>query len=317
MRRSINDQLGYADRFNKNENIMSYNQYPAQGEAVGKYIAINFLDYSNQLFNYRVRFQKSTTYEQFEDIIPGTYDPDENLPIIFKIVRYDVEAPYKAILVSTYGHLIVTTTEELDKVSYYDEYYCRDIQRQITDMNKQMYVPVVITESEEEFIESFASERITIYPIQSNILYGRRVWIEYDNDLMNIPYGEEYQSVDPNKYEFTDQMAEEVIERDNTLRVLPKEQLASYPVYYNIHSKSFVDNPKRSMGTGWVVRADIDSPDGQVVVIQTDGTNAKFICLDEARFYYDTEDTRKIDINIPIFYGFDDHNLYNYIESLI
>ena len=56
MRRSINDQLGYADRFNKNENIMSYNQYPAQGEVVGKYIAINFLDYSNQLFNYRVRF---------------------------------------------------------------------------------------------------------------------------------------------------------------------------------------------------------------------------------------------------------------------
>jgi len=315
MRRSINDQLGFADRFNRNENIMTYNYYPAQGEAVGKYIAINILDYSNQEFNYRVRFNKST-YEQYSTIIPSPYNQDRNLPLIFKIVRYDTEAPYKAILVSIYGHLIVTTTEELDKVSYYNAYYCLDIQHKIAAMGKQMYTPVIITESEEAFMESFAAEKISIYPIQSDILYGRRVWIEYDNDLMNIPYGQETEPVDPNKFEFTDQMAADVVERDNKLRGLPKEQLASYPVYYEIHSKSFVDNPKRSMGTGWVARADIDSPDGQVVVVYPNGPYTRFICLDEAKFYYDTEDTRKLDINIPKFYGFDTHNLYNYIESI-
>lgn len=320
MRRCINDQFNFVDRSNKNKNVMSYTGafgYPIQDtNAVGKYIAINFFDMINQSYCFRVKFPKSTTYEEYKDILPNVYDPKENFPVIFKIVRFDLVYPYRAILVSIYGHLLVTTTEEVNNLLYYEGgSYCDSIKTQIENLGKEMYM-YIITTSEENFINGFISEKIHIFPQQYDEIYGKKVWIEYDNDLENVKAEDTLYPVPKNNYEFTDEMYQEVIERDVSLKNKSRKELESYPVYYNTHSQSFMNDPLRSMSIGYVVRCDINDPDGQVVVIQENGREQRFICLDEAKFYYDDQDNTKINIVPPRFYKEGKDTLYDYLEPL-
>lgn len=317
MRRSINDQLGFADRYTSNERVITFNTYPVQNDnALGKYIGISFLDYINQSFNYRIRLRKET-YDKYKDILPKTYHRFDNIPIPFKIVRFDIDDPHKAILVSIFGHVLVTTTDIIDQIGYYNQYYCNNMKDYIENLGKEMYIPNNMI-YEDDFFDNFAKEKIHIFPIQSDIIYGQRVWIEFDKDLDDIPFGMENYPVPGNKFEFTDEMAREVVERDASLKNVDRNLLESYPVYYNVHSKSFIDNPKRSMLIGYVIRADIDSPDGQVVVVCKDQDIIKYFCLDEAKFFYDTDDNRKIDVRIPSSYSTikDYNSVYDYIESL-
>lgn len=315
MRRCINDQFNFVDRSNKNKNVMSYTGafgYPIQDtNAVGKYIAINFYDFCNQSYNFRVKFPNAI-YEEYQDIIPNIYNKKENLPVIFEIVRFDITAPYRAILVSIYGHVIVTTTEEINNILYYDTSYCNNIKSKIESLGKQMYINIITT-SEEDFINEFSEEKMHIYPAQYDEIFGKRVYIEFDNDLESIDYKDTVYPVEKNKYEFTDEMYEEVIERDVSLKNKSRKEIESYPVYYNTHSQSFMNDSLRSMEIGYIIRLDINDPDGQVVVMSTDSFGRRYYCLDEAKFYYDTENKIQLSINPPLNY-IEEKTIYNTIH---
>lgn len=345
MRRSINDQFGFSDRrsinpYSEADKGFGYDSFRVQNaNVVGKYIAINFIDYMCQSFNYKSRIS-SVVCEKYSNI-PKTFDPFTNVPVIFKVVRFDSVKPYRAILVSIYGHVIVTTTTIINKIGYYDVNYCREVKNKIESLGKEMYTPIICT-TEQEYINNFASDYIHSYPVQSDLIYGKRVWIEFEPDMKNnYKYNKDRDksythwggtiNTEPNQYEFTDQMAQDVVTRNPDLKNMPREILASYPSYYNIHSKSFVDNPKRVAAdncstalnykgfVGYIIRADENSSDGHVVVTYVYNGTRRYVCLDEAKFYYETDDTgaaSKIDIAPPTYYlETRPHNLYTYLEN--
>lgn len=333
MRRSVNDQFGFTDRrtinpYSAEDPGFGFDGYRAQNlNIVGKYIAINFIDYMCQSFNYKARIP-SVVCEQYPDIMPKTFDPFTNVPVIFKVVRCDSVKPFRVILVSIYGHVVVTTVEKLDEVGYYDVGYCREVKNKIESMGKQMYTPIICT-TEEDYVNNFSSNYIHSYPVQSDLIYGKRVWIEFEKDMKNKYGWGGSINTERNKFEFTDAMAEKVIEMDPDLKDTPRKILESYPIYYNIHSQSYIDDPKRVSNPsnsstykgliGYVIRVDENSSDGHVVVTYIYNGQRRFVCLDEARFYYDTEDdsaASKIDITPPTYYlESRPHNLYTYLEN--
>jgi hypothetical protein len=66
--------------------------------------------------------------------------------------------------------------------------------------------------------------------------------------------------------------------------------LASYPHTYNIHSQSNIDMPRRTTKKGIIIRADMQSVEPHIVVMEYSESNSvRYICDDEARFYIDTD----------------------------
>ena len=283
---------------NQYEDIFSLSSYPKQdSEYLNTFTTINFKNVKEN--TYYPRFVFNTLYKQY---IPDLYE--NSYPIYFRIVRMDLERPYKAILIGTDGTVIVTKSDNIrNQVFMVSEFHNRFLER--ANYNKFNIVPINnLFEhiSRDDFFKEYNKEPIHEFPVQNEDLLGRTVWIEYDSNIYqnktndNIITTEDYETGEVkqrrNKYQFTQSMRDIIIKGNSSLINEREYFLNSYPHVYNTHAKGYADEPRRTNTMGIILRADTNSVDPHVVVMEISNTNTtsvRLICDDEARFYYDTE----------------------------
>lgn len=312
MIRSINDQFGFADRYTTNEMIMDWDKYPAQKEdAIGKYVSLNLMSERGIFMKYRVRIRKDLK-EEYSDFIPEEYD--QTIQEYFRILRYDIEEPYKVILVSLSGQVIVTTKERIENLVYINDEMCTRARDYITKLGEEYLEPTNIVDTYEDFFtQLFKEEKIESYPIQNNKMLLRPVWIEWASDITN--YDIEYnEGPEKNDHRFTTQIKDRMIEYNPKLYGKSDREINSYPYIHDLHGESYVDDPRRvKAGRGYIIRADQNAAYPEIVVMYQYGdenNSYRVITLDEAKFYYITNvEERTNDVEEHDIYT----ALYNYI----
>lgn len=283
MIRSVNNYTGFHDRFDTNRHYISDNKYPVQDlEFLGKYTTLRFKHEPQQVvFN---RF--IIPLKEYEEYYSGINT--NMIPRFFKIFRFDAEKPNKAILISTHGEVIVTSTDKL---------------KELLDLKDAKFYTIVLEEAEfmeypyahfnepvtdpQEFFNEYNNEFVNIYPTQNNFLFGKKCYIEFEESL-----DLDKSVVDihlENNHEFTPEMRERLIKGDNRLANIEDKYLDNYPYRYDVHGQSDVDVPRRNTQQGFIIRSDNASPDPYVVIMETSGLYGRFYCDDEAYLYVDTE----------------------------
>lgn len=111
-----------------------------------------------------------------------------------------------------------------------------------------------------------------------------------DNDPRNEEYVGIVNRTNANKFKITPRILHKIRTTDPDSKGLANELLASYPYYHNTYAESINNLPRRAHNIGVIIRADLNaSGAGQVVVMERDDSGLlRFVCQDEARFYYDT-----------------------------
>lgn len=182
MIRSINDQFGFADRYTTNEMIMDWDRYPEQDEnVIGKYISLNIFCERGMFMKYRVRIRKDLK-EEYADYISDQYET--TIQDVFRILRYDIEKPFKVILVSTNGQVIVTTKDKIDNLVYINDEMCTRTREYIQQIGEEYLEPTNVVDTYEDFFtELFNKEEIQVFPVQNNKMLLRPVYIEYQSDI--------------------------------------------------------------------------------------------------------------------------------------
>jgi hypothetical protein len=120
--------------------------------------------------------------------------------------------------------------------------------------------------------------------------------IDYEYDSSTETYIEKITYIPDkrfaNKFEFTNRMSDTMKKMDGNLHSTPEELLKSYPYLYNIHSTTTIDTPRRTKNEGIIIRADINTPEPQLVVMEFVNDNeVRFMTQEESRFYFYTENT--------------------------
>ncbi len=114
------------------------------------------------------------------------------------------------------------------------------------------------------------------------------VYLDNMNDIVppeNYPITDQYN----NRYNFTPRMRENLLMGDSLLRGQPDSTLQSFDNTYNVHLKSFIDTPRRAINKGIIIRADITNSDTPyLVALEYTDNGLRFICSDEARFFFDS-----------------------------
>lgn len=327
MIRLINDMNGFSYFNDTNRDIMSPTNYPEQyGEYLDRYTSINYRNIETQQTFYRFRITQDYTnsgtinnYENLTDRIEQDTDP-----VIFRIVRFDKDGPDKAILINEYSNeVIVTKASELLKFQNVDLDFCHKIINRVDLLEKEYYLPneIMTKYNAGDFFLEYNKETVNEFPVQDKSLLGREVWIEFEasltdqkSDSNQITTIDNYGNIEyvKNDFKFTEEMKNNLITNNPDLLNERDSYLASYPHTYNIHAKSNIDMPRRTTTKGIIIRADVNSVDPHIVVLVIDGTYAKYICDDEARFYYDT-DTENTNSNIEAFQVTKNYTPYGYI----
>ena len=331
MLRLVNDTNGFTDRYTTNMGIISPEYYPPQDTRyVGYWTTIRFrteYDYTDFVNN---RFF----------IEPAKFDPEiynyknDGDIYYFRVLRFDLEKPFKAILCTERNEVIVTDTPTLQKIIDLES---RFLAKNIVAMRLKgrKYVSFNVVQDEAEFFDSYMKEEVHIYPIQNDDMFGLPVMIEYDTDLKHdSSYNEAnlHTFVDPernevvdrdnngvwryvdngeifegepvywwnNQFTYTPRMTKAQIQRNTVLGGYPVSILRSFDHYYNVHDKSIVDKPRRHKTLGTIIRIDVNATEPQVVVMEyLDTGYVRFICQDEARFFYNTSiDKPNVKFNI-------------------
>lgn len=312
MIRSINDQFGFADRYTTNEMIMDWDRYPTQNtDAIGKYLSLNFFAERGRFMKYRIRIRKDLK-EEYSNFISSSYE--QSVQEVFRILRFDMEEPFKVILVSLGGQVVVTTKDKIESLVYINDPMCAQTKQYITDvLGERYYEPTNIVDNYEDFFTEFTNEQIEVYPVQNQKMLLKPVYIEWMSDVTNydIDYNE---GPEKNDHSFTDKIKEQMIKNNVRLFGLTDREINSYPYIHDIHGESYVDDPRRVKSSrGYIIRADQNGADPQIVVMYQYGQDTRdyrVITLDEARFYYITNvEERKQDVEEREIYT----ALYNYI----
>lgn len=285
MIRLVNEKKAFA---NNKQHLLSSTHYPKQDTRyVGKYTTIRFKD--QRIHN--------SIYDRF--IVPCDYKPygfveDKELfvkhSIFFEVMRFDMEEPFRAILMDDDGRIIVTTTELLKSLLYIDLPFC-DSNKSRANILDLEYVEFSdrlspTEDNKQAFFDSYMKETIHQYPIQNMEEFGKEAYIEYPTE-MTLDKKDTYSY--KNDYTFTEEMKENLHKGDVVTKTYPDEILQSYPTYYNPYSKSQTNDIHRSTERGTIIRSDLNEAEGYVVVAVTNGDTYKFICQDEARIFYNTE----------------------------
>ena len=331
MIRLLNDMNGFTDRYITNLGYLSSDKYPKQKtEALGKWTALRYLNEDNG--NYQ-REINNRFYIQKSDF--DGYDVIDNSGFIsfFKIVRYDLEKPYKVILVGERidNSVIVTTKDVFEDIYDLAGSNCLRLTQAKAEAKGYQYYSPNTTYNIEYFVEKYNNEHVFSMKIQDKDIRFIPVYTEYYNDLLEKDYShltmdkkepvsdqdytliktetviddqvivtykdaetgefyDGYVSEDyRNRFKFTERMKDWLILNKSTLRSFPDSHLQSFKQYYNVHKPTIIDTPRRAHNLGIVVRADINGSEAETVVIEyVDENNIRFVCQDEAGFFFDT-----------------------------
>lgn len=296
MIRLINDMNGFSYFNTSNVEAISMSKYPDQyGEYIDNYTTLKFRDTPN--FNTYYRFKITKDYAHYNPVI------NQDNPKWFRIVRFDNGGPDKAILIGgRLGEVIVAKASELLTLENIDAPFC-ERERKRAELMKYKYFdpnPIINEHKLLAFFEKYNEEKIWEFPVQDYNLLGRLVWIEYKESLKDAKSNEntlgttdEDGNFTPtvNDFSFTSEMKERLITANSKLRYEKDYYLAYFPYTYNIHSYTRIDLPRRTYTMGVIIRADLQANEPHIVVMEmNDDNNVKFVCDDEANFYYDTQD---------------------------
>ena len=296
MIRLVNDMNGFSYFNSTNTDVFGVGAYPDQyGEYIDRYTTLRFQDTAH--FNSYYRFKIQKKYANYNPVITQDH------PKFFRIVRFDKGGPDKAILIGdTLGEVVVAKASELLTLQNIEGAEFDTVNRRKAEqLNYKYFEPNEPFGPYDllAFFEKYNIEKIWEYPVQDYDLLGRIVWIEYNKSLNDSKSSENtIHTTDSetgedipikNDFTFTSAMREWIITNNRKLEREPDYYLAYYPYTYNIHAQTRIDMPRRSYTQGVIIRADVQGVEPHIVVMEvTDNNVIRFVCDDEARFYFDT-----------------------------
>lgn len=298
MYRSINDMTGFADRYDNNRMIMSIDDYPEQAtEYLGKYITLRYYDRPDQTivsrfaipYHMRQRHPECQKNSEFQKY--------------FRVVRYDLTEPYKVILVSENSDVVITDNNYMESLYDLDGsvFYIRALKYCERKGYEYLQMNTPLT-SEDEFFEHYINEPVLYSSVKNDDLFGREVYISFEKDMLN-GVGTDIKNT-KETFELTDEMVERIrrTHKNEAVSRLDKDKyihnFKSYPYYHNIHEESYTDNAYKSTCTGTIIRADTDYECRQIVVMTLTSTTPRYICIDEAKFVFDTSEEPNRDLDV-------------------
>ena len=272
---------------------LSNDKYPTQNEEyLGKYICVRHKTQSNQMLNQRFHIP-AVTYDEY------IYPENSGRRRFFQILRWDMEEPFRAILMNNSAEVIVTYTTQLEN-DLYDLGGSKMLEATKTRAGMKGYEYLILNQTYDPdlFFDRLFYEKVNYIGVQDEPYLGMKVWSEYDTDL-SLEKDENTMLINRNKYgKLSEETMKRMVRMDPILYSLPEEIFNSYPYYYSWRDKSYADNSRRAINQGYIIRADKQgSVEPELVVMEVLSDNSvRFVTQHEARFFYNTEDMRTRDV---------------------
>lgn len=246
------------DYISKRDSELSSTEYPEQNmDFLNKLLFVPYRNENDVRRNFRLNIPKKK-YPEFD----GNKGPFENFT---RVLRFDLGAPYTAILVDRDNDIIVGDTREMLKYTIYPRYKYSSFMG-----FSEAHLPMV---EWPEFNAEYNSERMWIVHVQNKSFIGVPAYVEYFKDF--------------NK---------STPQHDTILQPDPRKSSAEYEE--ERRHQDYLDYVNRAREKGYIIRADENGVDATIVVQVTneDGTK-KYITGRDAFFYIDTEDTEKKELS--------------------
>lgn len=259
-------------------NNISSENYPTQDlEKIGKVcqLSINFEDNPN----YRIERR------YYKDHNIWRHNP--NCPW-FMIVRYDLIYPFKLIAISNHGIPIVLSTEDFEALyspPKFVEHNNLDLPLKFKD--KQVITEKLLASSEDAF-EFLQKREITHnYPAQAEFI-GMPVYTEYVPDILSMSRNDV--NINDEYFEASDEQIRKELGTINVaFYTYPINVLKGFYQYYNRFIKDKINNPRRAVNMGLVIRNDLGGgTDACIIVLEYRKDGIAFVTNEEANFYYDS-----------------------------
>lgn len=256
--------------------LLSHNRYPKQDiDKIGKIILLRFKDefgLNNRIFVDTIRY-------------PMKNYKNSGTPTYFLILRYDLEDPFKIILMSDSGKIIVSNKETIENISYPPGYTPKFITSEnvsdFIDKKEFFFTPEIDMVS---FLKKYENEFVHQYKIQDYNILGNVCYTEYYTDLLKTEADKNILS--PSREKTFNELKKQLLEENPDLDIFPDEILKSFPIYYNQRNQSYIDKPLRVINNGIIIRVDNDS-NGELVVAENIKNKIRFVTAQEAFIYTD------------------------------
>lgn len=289
--RQTNNENSYQVRNTTEIGYLSHDKYPAQNtDYIGKWLCVRYKNEEYKEVNQRFHIPEG----YYDDYI---YPENSGLRnIFFRIIRWDLEEPFRAMLINTFGQVLVTYTDKL-KNDLYDLTDSKILKATQNCARRKGIEYLILNETDDPdlFFDKLYYEDVKVYPLQDSKFISLKVWSEYDKDLYESRELDVLQYKNNNNYKLSKETMEEMIKRNPILYELPESIYDSFPYYYNPHEKGKIDDSRRAINTGYVIRADYDdyiSPEF-VVLEELGNQKIRFVTQHEANFYYCIDDLDK------------------------
>lgn len=304
----LNSLYGFSDRMNTYRKTLSATTYPKQNTSyLGKWCLLRFIDESDREFlgtdantlainGINNRFYINKTY------YPAYTGTNSGHATFFRVVRFDSVSPYRVILISLAGQVIVTTVEifqnQLDLYSDVTGDIAPFIYREYQNVDKlptgATLVTIEHTTDQTTFFNSYNNEKVHKFPIQDDEVQFRTVYTEYALDMSkDASFNNENMNI-KNNWDWDEDTLAHVKETHPSMKGVNEAILKSFEQFYAMHGNSLVDNPRRTSNYGYLIRSDANAPDAhdvvaEVTVVDNAVTGVRFVTDQEARIYYNNE----------------------------
>ena len=235
----------------KYSKIQSADDYPRQNEdMVGKLIFVPYRDENEVKLNYRLYVPSK--YIKF-DGINGPYDN------YTKILRFDAEEPYVAVLVDRDDKIIVADSRILANYKVYPGYKYGKNYRGFQE------APLTMVDWD-IFNDEYNREKLWLIHVQNKDYLGQPAYVEYFDDTVNM-------------------------DRDNN--ILPYYDPENV-IEYSRYRADRLNVPTVATEKGYVIRSDESGDEAEIVVMIVNGQTGdrKYILGSEAFFYIETEEDK-------------------------
>lgn len=310
--RQLNFENGYQYRNDNERGYLSHDKYPVQNtDYIGKYICIRYKSEYHEEINQRFHIP-SGYYDSY------IYPENSGLRnIFFRILRWDTEEPFRAILINTLGEVIVAYTTELEE-HLYDLTDSMILTATQSRAENKGYEYLILNETDDAdlFFDRLYYEKVKLYGKQREELIGLQVWTEYEKDFALPRSADVLKYKNNHQYKLSDETKEEMIRRNPVLFAysFTDEIFDSFPYHYNPHEKGKIDDSRRAINRAIVIRADYsDCIEPEYVVMELLETGkVRFVTQHEANLYYLVEN---IEENHTIEQPFDFTPVYNIVSN--
>lgn len=298
------------DEFFEEYNLETIHKYSIQDtDILGK---LAYIEYYNDLFRLEASDVNGNKVEVYTDENENIVDSDGEMYYKFKSsnVSFIILKKKNISVVGDYfldlnGNRIVKflNRSNITNVSYgfeladgsgYTDLFMNDYYpgtAYIRNLTLNDVTPLLRTDVKPLIKEQLMDLYETVDNDHNTVLYDEETGMYYyaDNGEVIQEYSE-FEKEYKNRFIFSERMRKNMIKCRSTLNGVDDVLVRSFYPYYNVYSKSIVDIPRRDYGFGIIIRADLNSENPQIVVMQNTDAGVRFICQDEAKFFIDTND---------------------------